>query len=250
MGSETIGNRQIYNVENSNELVVDLGLGPIVQMGGGLNQWPEERVEVSDPISSWAQVDKQNGSSNTRTADSSESVSNTQTTSTQAMNVANQATKTEIVSSSQHMKGRKPKQGDAGDKVAKDKNKARREKKKLPPAFSFKGPVAIKQKLKRSTAQKKRRAKSSLNSAQLAGEGSHRGMSLSNSSSSNCNSHWKNCLYEKQTSNQMANDMWEFGKLLGLKCNGNEGEIVIRLEIMEHRDRKAAGREDGGVGTS
>lgn len=83
MGSETIGNRQIYNVENSNELVVDLGLGPIVQMGGGLNQWPEERVEVSDPISSWAQVDKQNGSSNTRTADSSESVSNTQTTSTQ-----------------------------------------------------------------------------------------------------------------------------------------------------------------------
>lgn len=61
---------------------------------------------------------------------------------------------------------------------------------------------------------------------------------------------WQNCLIDKRNSCDIACGVWEFGKTIGVSSIDPEREIVKRLEVLENRDRVAAGKEPGGVGGS
>lgn len=72
------------------------------------------------------------------------------------------------------------------------------------------------------------------------------GDSLPSCSSSPFISNWKNCLLGNETPVAIANGVWEFGRTIGLHCEGAESEVVKELASMEVRDREAAGRNGNG----
>lgn len=77
-----------------------------------------------------------------------------------------------------------------------------------------------------------------------------KGNSVSHCSYSSSNFGWKNCLIENANPNEIAKGVWEFGKLIGVTSSEPEGVIVSRLEDMEVRDRRVAGRCDGVDGAT
>lgn len=54
-------------------------------------------------------------------------------------------------------------------------------------------------------------------------------------------------MIDKRNSSNIACGVWEFGKMIGVSSIEPERETVKRLEDLENRDRKAAGKESGGV---
>lgn len=73
-----------------------------------------------------------------------------------------------------------------------------------------------------------------------------KGNSFQTDSISCGNVEWRNCLVDKRNSSQIAKGVWEFGKQIGLNYKGPEEEIIKKLEGLEDRDRRAAGKEVGG----
>lgn len=68
------------------------------------------------------------------------------------------------------------------------------------------------------------------------------GMSSSTFFGSCANKVWKNCLLDNGNPAVIANEVWNFGKTVGLGFNGDKSSVVRRLESMEVRDRREAGR--------
>lgn len=67
--------------------------------------------------------------------------------------------------------------------------------------------------------------------------------SISGTSISDSNIEWRNWLTKHKEASEIAQNVWEMGKIMGMSCNGDEAEIVAHLAEMEKRDRKPAGKE-------
>lgn len=116
----------------------------------------------------------------------------------------------------------------------KSKQRLKRKAKKMPFRIRTRGCLAI-----HSNAAAHLRRSSSL--IWRSSSASSSGKPLSNHSVSNEVIGWRSCMFLKDNPNQIAKGVWEFGKVLGLKNKGPEGEVVGRLNDMELRDRLAAG---------
>jgi hypothetical protein len=70
------------------------------------------------------------------------------------------------------------------------------------------------------------------------------GLSLSGNSISDSNISWRNWVIKHGDAREVAQGVWDFGKEVGLVKNGEEGEVLQELLILEERDRVAANAQN------
>lgn len=105
--------------------------------------------------------------------------------------------------------------------------------------------VAFKNQMKTLGTQFKRRSQAVSNKGSKGGsQGTSNSTSLKSCSIKN----GRKFLIDKNKPSEIANEVWSFGKALGLQSDGNEVAVLQRLERMEERDRRDARRGEGSKG--
>lgn len=243
------GHREIQVVDHSADLVVDLELGPAYDFGVGptLNQIGQ--ASESDPISSW--VGPQADGSNQRNGTLTPSINlgggpssamkfgvgvGSEGVPIQGMaNVdgacdeGNRQNIEEIVSKDLATETISAKI--ARFKVSKNGVKnGGKYRCKIPKGLNKQGTTM---------GASRKQARRTISKRILIGTTGNLIPSCCSSSSISC---WKNCLLGNETPAAIANGVWDFGKSIGLQCEGPESEVVKELASIEVRDREAAGR--------
>lgn len=234
--------RILTSTHNSEELFVQLGPGPLVQIDEAASIPILVGRPTSDPINNW---DKSSGSNNEDrsptiapnpfstndlTVDHEGVERNNKTpflASMECVNKEGAVGRSEINkpngNTSRHH--RKKRNGDRGGSNAKAQTTAT-QRNRLG-ASRNKGCAGLGMKEVRPTSE---------------------GMSVNNYSKSCSNLSWRNCMIENGKAVDIAKEVWNLGKSVVLKFSGPKNEIINRLVSMEERDRRDVEKVGGSSG--